>query len=129
MPLLLAETTVSTGFMVVAYLAIAASVIVILVALFDPGIRYKISAPSSEDNTSDAFAATLELLTDSKLTCSPELVVLTNGPQFYEAELAAIAAAKHSICLVAYIFHEGQIASRYVNALAERARAGVHVNV
>jgi len=129
MPLLLAETTVSTGFIVVAYLAIAAAVAVILVALFDPGLRYKISAPSSEDNTSDAFAATLELLTDSKLTCSPELIVLTNGPAFYEEQLATITAAQHSVCLEAYIFHEGEIANRYVKALAERARSGVKVNV
>lgn len=129
MPALLAEATVSTGFMVVAYLAIGAAVVVILVALFDPGLRYKISAASSEDNTSDAFASTLELLTDSKLTCSPELIVLTNGPSFYEEQLSAIARAKHSICLEAYIFHESEIAHHYVKALADRARAGVHVHV
>jgi len=129
MPFLLAETTVSTGFMVVAYLAIGAAVFVILVALFDPGLRYKISAASSEDNASAAFASTLELLTDSKLTCSPELIVLTNGPSFYEEQLAAIGAAKHSVCLEAYIFHEGEIAHRYVKALTNRARAGVRVNV
>jgi cardiolipin synthase len=115
--------------MVVAYLAIGAAVTVILVALFDPGLRYKISAASSEDNTSEAFAATLELLTDSKRTCSPELIVLTNGPSFYEEQLAAIAAAKRSVCLEAYIFNEGEIAERYVDALTERARAGVHVKI
>jgi cardiolipin synthase A/B len=126
---LLADYTVSIGFIVVAYLAIGAALIVIFVALFDPGLRYKISAASSEDNTSDDFLGTLEVLTDSKVNCSIELTVLTNGPCFYEEELATIAAAGHSVCLEAYIFQQSEIAQRYVKALAERARAGVHVNV
>ena len=91
--MLFAEITVSTGFVIVAYLAIGAAAVVICAALFDPGLRYKISAPSSEDNTSVDFLETLEVLTDSKLNCSTELVVLTNGPCFYEEELQAIAAA------------------------------------
>jgi cardiolipin synthase A/B len=126
---ILAEVTVSTGFVVLAYLAIGAAAVVILVALFDPGLRYKISAPSSEDNSSEDFVGTLEVLTDSKVNRSAELVVLTNGPCFYDEELQAISAAQHSVCLEAYIFQESEIAKRYVDALTERARAGVHVNV
>jgi cardiolipin synthase len=126
---LLAEATVSTSFIVVAYLAIGAAAVVILVALFNPGLRYHISAASSEDNTSDDFLGTLEVLTDSKLNSSTELVVLTNGPCFYEEELSAISAARQSVCLEAYIFHESEIAQRYLEVLTERARAGVTVNV
>src|SRR5690348_6965316 len=126
---LFAEIAVSTGFVVVAYLAIAGAVIVIFVALFDPGLRYKISAPSSEDNTSDDFLGTVEVLTDSKINRSTELVVLTNGSSFYEEELRSISAAQRSVCLEAYIWRESEIAGRYVDALAERARAGVRVNI
>jgi cardiolipin synthase len=129
MYLLPADVTVSTGFVVVAYLAIGAALMVIFVSLFDPGLRYQISAASSEDNTSDDFLSTLEVLTDSKLNRSTDLVVLTNGPCFYEEELSAIAAAQESVCLEAYIFHESEIAQRFVDALTERAAAGVHVNV
>ena len=53
---------------------------------------------------------------------------LKNGESFYTAELDAIAAARHSINLEAYIFEEGTIGSRFVEALAER-RAGLKVKV
>ena len=125
----IAEVTVSVGFVVVAYVAIAAAALVIFTALFAPGLSYKISAPSSENNTSEDFLDTLEVLTDSKVNCSTGLEVLTNGPAFYEAELAAISAAQRSICLEAYIFNEGEIAKRYVEVLTVRVHAGVNVNI
>jgi cardiolipin synthase len=125
----MAEVTVSTSFIVIAYLAIGATLVFIFVALFDPGLRYEISAASSEDNTSGDFLGTLEVLTDSKLNGSRDLMVLTNGPCFYEEELKAITTAEHSVCLEAYIFQEGEIAQRFVDALTERTRAGVRVNV
>ena len=39
------------------------------------------------------------------------------------------AAASHSVNLEAYIFSKGEIARRFLEALAERARAGVKVKV
>ncbi len=126
---LLASTTVSTGFLVVAYLAIAAAALVIFVSLFGPGLRYKISPTSSEDNTSDEFLHVLECLTDSKVNGSPTPTVLTNGDNFYEEELRAIAAAQHTVNLEAYILERGDIGGRYLDALTERARTGVKVNV
>ncbi|MGE5735739.1 MAG: phospholipase D-like domain-containing protein, partial [Acidobacteriota bacterium] len=125
----LAEVTVSTTFIVFAYLAIGAAALVIFVGLFGPGLRYKISVTNAEDNSSESFVHTLEALTDSKVHHDLELRVLTNGPEFYEEELRTIAAAKCSVNLEAYIFQRGAIAQRYVDALTERARAGVKVNV
>jgi len=126
---LFASTTVSTGFLVIAYLAIAAVGLVIFVSLFGPGLRYKISATNSEDNTSGEFLHVLESLTDSKVSSGLRPTVLTNGDHFYEAELQAIAGAQQSVNLEAYILQEGAIAQRYVDALTERARARVKVNV
>jgi cardiolipin synthase len=126
---LLAEMTVSIGFVVIAYLAIFAAALVIIVGLFDPGLRYEIAAPSSEQNDSDEFLGMLEALTDSKLNRATTLEVLTNGPHFYERELETIAAARHSVNLEAYIFTKGVIARRFVDSLAERAHAGVKINV
>jgi len=54
----LAEVTVSTSFMVIAYLSIIAMAVLIIVALFDPGLRYKVSASPSESNDSDDFLHT-----------------------------------------------------------------------
>ena len=127
--LLFAEVTVSTSFIVIAYLSIIAMALVIIVALFDPGLRYKVSASPSHSNDSSDFLHMLEALVDAKANQATELTVLTNGPTFYEAELEAIRAAERSVNLEAYIFEKGEIAQRFVNALTERARAGVTVNV
>jgi len=127
--LLLAEATVSTSFMVIAYLSIIAMAVLIIVALFDPGLRYKVSASPSQSNDSDEFLHMLEALVDAKVNQNTQLTVLTNGPTFYEAELEAIRDAERSINLEAYIFQKGEIAQRFVTALTERAQAGVTVNV
>jgi hypothetical protein len=55
--------------------------------------------------------------------------ILRNGEQFYAAELAAIAAARISIDLEAYIFHDTAIGRRFLQALTDRAQAGVRVRV
>lgn len=127
--MLFAAATVSTGFLVLAYLAIAAVAIVILSGLFGPGPRYKISAPNSEDNTVEEFVHLLQCLTDSQAHHGTTLTVLTNGDNFYEEELRAMAAARRSVNLEAYIFQRGDIAKRFLDVLTERARAGVKVNV
>jgi cardiolipin synthase len=55
--------------------------------------------------------------------------VLTNGEVFYEVELEAIRNARHNINIEAYIFQKGRVASRFIEALIERARAGVTVSL
>lgn len=127
--ILFAEVTVSTSFIVIAYLSIIAMAVVIFVALFDPGLRYRVSASPSHSNDSEEFLHMLQALVDAKANQATQLTVLTNGPTFYEAELEAIQAAERSVNLEAYIFQKGEIAQRFVTALADRARAGVTVNV
>jgi hypothetical protein len=46
-PILIAEATVSNGFLVLAWLAIAAAAVVLLAGLFGRGPRYKIATTSS----------------------------------------------------------------------------------
>jgi cardiolipin synthase len=124
-----AEVTVSTSFIVIAYLSILAMAVLIIVALFDPGLRYRVSASPSESNDSDDFLHMLEALVDAKVNQTTRLTVLTNGPTFYEAELEAIRGAERSVNLEAYIFQKGEIGQRFVTALSERSQAGVTVNV
>jgi len=126
---LLAEFTVSTTFVVFACLAMLAQAIYILVAFFGPSPKYKISLPEPESVTSEEFLWNLEAITDAKMNRCNRVEVFTNGNNFYEAELQAIATARKNINLEAYIFQKGEIARRYLDALAERARAGVKVKV
>lgn len=126
---LLGEVTVSNTFVVLACLAMLAQAIIIVVALFGPNPKYKISMPGSESVASDQFLWNLEAITDAKLNHCNEIEVFTNGDHFYEAELQAISKAKKNINIEAYIFQEGEIAGRFVQALTERARAGVTVKI
>ena len=71
----------------------------------------------------------LGALVDSQIYQRTRIEVLTNAEVFYEAELEAIRAARHSINLEAYIFQKGEVARRFVEALTERARAGVQVRL
>ena len=123
------EMNVSASFVVIALIAILAMAFVIFVALFDPGLRYKISAPRAEQLDSEDFLYMLEALTDAKINHRTALHVLTNGDQFYEAELQVITAATKTINLEAYIFQKGEIAGRCLDAIAGCARAGVKVNL
>lgn len=126
---MLADVTVPTSFLVVAIIAIVLQSIVLLVALFDPGLRYGIDHAEMADMDPQEFLHTLEAVTDSQLSHRTRLDVFTNGEQFYEAELTAIRAARRTVNLEAYIFQKGEVAGRFLAALAERARAGVEVRV
>src|ERR1700720_381628 len=56
------------------------------------------------------------------------ITTLVNGTRIFPAMLSAIHSAKHSINFETYVFWDGQIGREFAEALAERARAGVHVN-
>ncbi len=130
MPLaVLADATVSTGFLVLALVCMALVSVIVLTALFGRGVRYKVASPGPEALDSEQFLAMLEALTDSKVNRRTRLHVLTNGENFYAAELDAIRAARRSVNLEAYIFARGEAARCYVEALTERARAGVQVKL
>lgn len=117
----------------IAVLGIVAVVLVassILGGLLGPTPKYKLTDPSGVPaNDSDRFLQVVEALTDAQVNRTGTLEVLTNGPSFYPALLDAIKAAKQSVNIEAYIFQKGKIADQYVAALAERARAGVRVNL
>ena len=54
---------------------------------------------------------------------------LVNGDRIFEAMLAAIRAAEHSITFETYIYWSGRIGDSFADALSERARAGIKVHV
>jgi len=55
--------------------------------------------------------------------------VLRNGDEIFPAMLAAVEQAEQRIDFLTYIYWSGDIARRFAQALADRARAGVRVNV
>src|SRR5436305_8039997 len=123
------EMTHSTAYNVLSIVAIAVLGFLLFTALFQPGLKYRITAQTSESLNSPDFFRVLEALTDSKLEPHTGVEVLPNGNNFYVAELEAIKNAQKNINLEAYIFKHGEIATKLIEALTERARAGVKVHV
>ena len=118
-----------TAFVVLAIFAIAFQSLLLFLAFFGPDLPYRIKEAPKAALGSDYFLDLLAALTDAEVHRGNQIEVLTNGNCFYEAELATIRAAQYTINLEAYIFHRGEIAKRFADALAERARAGVQVKV
>jgi cardiolipin synthase len=81
------------------------------------------------DVASDGFLRAAESLTSSPSTCGNEVDLHINGDEIFPAYLAAIRAASRSVNLVTYIYWSGEIGQEVAEALADKARAGVAVNV
>jgi cardiolipin synthase len=118
-----------SAFNVIAIIAIAFLALMLFLALFEPGLNYKIRATPSVPLGSEDFIRMLGALADAQVYGHNRIEVLTNGEVFYEAELDAIRSARHNINIEAYIFQKGKIAHRFLEALTERAAAGVRVNI
>jgi len=117
-------------FDVIAICSVAFMALLLFLALFEPGLQYKIDTPGDKcDLNSPDFLRMIEALTDAQVRRRSSVEVLTNGEVYYEAELEAIRHAEQSVNIEAYIFQKGEVAHRFVEALTERARAGVKVNL
>ncbi|HEX5736200.1 MAG TPA: phospholipase D-like domain-containing protein [Blastocatellia bacterium] len=118
-----------SAFNVIAIIAIAFLSLMLFLALFEPALPYRITRDTTVPLDSKDFLRIIEALADSQVHPRTRVEVLTNGEVYYEAELEAISKARHNINIEAYIFQKGVVARRFVEALAERAAAGVQVNI
>jgi cardiolipin synthase A/B len=119
----------STLFLVLAIIALAAQALTIYLFLFEPVLPYKIVRRPKITTDPDQCFHVLEALSGSPLYKKNDIQVLTNGDQYYEAELEAIQKATHSIHIEAYIFQKSKVTKQFLKVLAERARAGVAVKM
>lgn len=75
------------------------------------------------------FVGSLGPLLGAEFTPGNRVDLLVNGDEFFPAMLADIAKAEKSITFESYIWSSGEISNRFIDALTERARAGVKVHV
>lgn len=100
---------------------------VLLIALFSPHIDYRVTSPLR--------ASSRDLLRVIQATCQASLhqqnrvEIITGGAHFYPAMRDTILSAQHSVNVEAYIFEPGDAGNLLIDALVERARAGVEVRV
>jgi len=113
---------------VLAVLSLVIVLFLVFLILFEPGLDYEVTPPAVPVD-SDQFVCLLAALTDAAVRRNSTVEVLTNGEVFYEAQLEAIRKAQSSVNLEAYIFYKGEVTGRFLDALTERARAGVKVKL
>ncbi|WP_354686390.1 phospholipase D-like domain-containing protein [Cupriavidus necator] len=75
------------------------------------------------------FARELGVLLGPPVVDGNRYRVLRNGDEIFPAMLGAIRAAKKNINFESYIYWSGDIGNEFAQALAERAQAGVKVQV
>jgi cardiolipin synthase A/B len=119
----------STAYLVISLIGTVTLAFMLFMALFEPGLPYRVQPWVGRPRSHEEFVRVLEAVTDTPVHRRTQVEVLTNGEVFYEPELQAIRGAQHSVNLEAYIFAPGEVARRFVEALTERARAGVQVRM
>ena len=83
--------------------------------------RYAIADPQ--------FRREMSVMLGPSITEGNRVTALQNGDEIFAAMLAAIRGARSTITFETYIYWSGEIGEAFSNALAERARAGIPVNV
>ena len=100
----------------------------VLINLFGPSLPYSMHECPGGSNDSAEFLEFLSLVTDAPLRHA-HIEALKNGPEFYPEEVAAIRRARRAIDMEFYEFKEGKVSAVFLEALTERAQAGVEVRV
>jgi cardiolipin synthase len=91
--------------------------------------RRRYAFPDAPAPGSDEFARLLSAMSGASVTSGNHVRVLRNGDKTFMPMLEAIASATTTVDLSSYILWPGEIAAEFADALSERARAGVAVNV
>ena len=91
--------------------------------------RIQHQLPRLYETNDTEFRRSLSSLLGPPLVEGNHVETLVNGDQIFPAMLAAIRSARSTITFETYIYWSGEIGREFVQALAERAQAGVKVHV
>lgn len=86
-------------------------------------------ASAAPTNIFDRHLALEEAIVGSPLTVGNDVVLLQDGPATYAAMLAAIAGATDHINMETYILDDDEVGRKFADALIEKQKQGVQVNL
>jgi cardiolipin synthase A/B len=89
----------------------------------------ELGAPGLPGVESPAFLDAVAGAAATSVHAGGRVELLENGDQFYPALLTAIGSARRSVTFLAYIWEDGEVSARLLEALGDRARRGVEVRV
>ena len=91
--------------------------------------RIQHQLPRLYESDDAEFRRSLSSLLGPQIVEGNHVETLVNGDRIFPSMLAAIRSAKRTITFETYIYWSGKIGREFVDALTERARAGVKVHV
>ncbi|MFD2237417.1 phospholipase D-like domain-containing protein [Aureimonas populi] len=95
-----------------------------------PEQRFMETRVAHEFGTSDPqFARAMEGVLGARIDEGNSIQTLVNGDEIFPSMLAEIEGAERTINFETYIYWQGRIAERFAQALSQKAREGVEVNV
>jgi cardiolipin synthase len=94
----------------------------------EQGTGYELGTPAPPVGDR-AFLRTAEALTAAPISTGDTIELLINGDRIFPAFLDTIRSAERSLNLLTYVYWRGDIAREVADALCEKAREGVEVNV
>ncbi|HZZ91469.1 MAG TPA: phospholipase D-like domain-containing protein [Usitatibacter sp.] len=106
----------------------ATMAVLFLLVLFEPGLQYRVSAPGGALDA-EPFVQLLGSIMNARIFRDSAIEPYTSGESIYAAQLEAIAAARSSVHLEAYLFLRGTAGARFLAALTAAAQRGVKVRV
>ena len=92
-------------------------------------ILERLKASGKDTDIFERHLALEQALADTPLVAGNKVTLLQDGPATYRAMFAAIATARDHINLETYILEDDDVGRRFADALIERQRAGVQVNL
>lgn len=121
-----AKRTISVA-VIGVLMTVIATLLVLNLSIGDKQIDTRIERVYSVDDRQ--FTRTMGLILEPALEPGNKVRALVNGDEIFPAMLHAIRSAQRSVTLETYIFWSGTIGNRFVDALVERAKAGVRVHI
>jgi cardiolipin synthase A/B len=82
-----------------------------------------------ETDVLDRHLALEQAISDSPLLAGNKVTLLQDGPATYAAMFAAIGAARDHIHMETYILEDDEVGRQFAEALMQKQRAGVQVNL
>jgi cardiolipin synthase A/B len=117
-------------FWTIAVTALITFLVVIVAQNFTRPEKKLVSQVEHRYAVADAqFRREMSVLLGPAITAGNQVTALQNGVEIFPAMLEAIRSARTSITFETYIYWSGEIGEAFTEALTERARAGVPVNV
>lgn len=125
----MARRRMASGLLVLATAAVTLLAVLLFQNLSSAEKKIDEKLPRLYETDDAEFRRSLSALLGPPLVEGNQVDTLLNGDQIFPAMLAAIRSAQKTVNFETYIYWSGSIGREFVDALTERARAGVKVHV